>query len=117
MVVSLCGCRDYQNLSIEQICTQHVERMGQDAEQLQIIALIKVLGVSLGILDVAHSEIGYIKHSAAHEGEPAARSSTGGSAGAPQPPDFWVCHMPGHYDIVYPRRPFDVRSGMLVEVA
>ena len=93
-----CGS-DYSGLSVPQICSQHVERMHQDVEQLQIIALIQALGVCLGILDVAHSEIGYIKHG-------------GGAQG--RAPAIWVVHVPGHYDIVYPRTRFDVLDGQLV---
>ena len=77
--------------------------MGTDVEELQIIALLRALrsaGVTLGILDVALSEtVGCTKHP---------------SQDAGGPPTCWVVHLPGHYEVVYPRTRFDVREGVLV---
>lgn len=66
-----------------QVCDQYVERMGQEVEQLQVMALSHALEVAVGIVDVGGSEIGYLQH------------PSGAAA-----PLFWLVHLPGHYDIV-----------------
>ncbi|GIL47902.1 hypothetical protein Vafri_4517 [Volvox africanus] len=88
------GCGgDYAGLSLKQICVQLVRPMGVEVEQPQIIALCRALGATLGVLDVAGSQVGAIKHGP--------REDVG-------PPVAWVAHLPGHYDVVYPARPLDV---------
>lgn len=95
----LAGCGpDATNCSIVELCEQHVERMNEEVEQLQVIALIKVIGVSAGILDVAHSEVGYIKH-----------------PGSGPAPDIWLIHLPGHYEVVYPNKRYNIDKGLLLE--
>jgi hypothetical protein len=90
----LAGC--YGELNMLQICEACVEPLGQDAEQLQIVALIRALDVCVGIVDVAGSEVHYVKHPS--------------SAAAPA---VWLLHTPGHYSIVYPKESFNVREGFL----
>ncbi|GLI69611.1 hypothetical protein VaNZ11_014278, partial [Volvox africanus] len=88
------GCGgDYAGLSLKQICVQLVRPMGVEVEQPQIIALCRALGTTLGVLDVAGSQVGAIKHGP--------KEDVG-------PPAAWVAHLPGHYDVVYPARPLDV---------
>lgn len=67
--------------------------MGQEVEQLQMVALAHAMKVAVGILDVAGSEIGYIQH-------PAGDATLA----------FWMIHLPGHYEIVYARPGLDVST-------
>jgi hypothetical protein len=76
---------------MEELCERYVERMGQEVEQLQMAALAHVMGVGVGVVDVAGSNISYLQHPA-------------GDAR----PLFWLVHLPGHYEIVYPRPDLDV---------
>ena len=72
----LAGCGEaYAALPFAELCARHVERMGQEVEQLQMAALAAALGVGVGVLDVAGSEAGMVKHPAG-EGEPLFSSST-----------------------------------------
>jgi hypothetical protein len=90
----LPGCGDmYAGLSIPQLCSMYVERMGQEVEQLQVVALANVLRVTVGVLDVAGSSINYVQHPA-------------GEA----PPLFWLLHLPGHFNIIQPQPQLDVLS-------
>jgi hypothetical protein len=90
----LPGCGDmYAGLNIQQLCRLYVERMGQEVEQLQVVALANVLRVTVGVLDVAGSSINYVQHPA-------------GEA----PPLFWVLHLPGHFNIIQPQAGLDVLS-------
>lgn len=79
------------------LCCFHVERMGQEVEEIQIVALMRALDISVGILDVAGSEISYFQH-----------PKEGGA-----PPLCWVMHLPGHYDMVYPAGAYKVQHGSL----
>ncbi|EFJ40554.1 hypothetical protein VOLCADRAFT_99655 [Volvox carteri f. nagariensis] len=90
-----CGM-DYSGMSLQWICSHHVLPMGVEVEQLQIIALCRALGITLGVLDVAGSQVGAIKH---------------GPTGHLGPPVAWVAHLPGHYDVVYPAKQLDVAPG------
>jgi hypothetical protein len=56
------------------------------------MALSRALGVTVGILDAGGSDIGYLQHPS-------------GVA----PPMFWLLHLPGHYEVVYPREGLNVR--------
>jgi hypothetical protein len=58
--------------------------MGQEVEQLQMAALAAAAGVTVGVVDVAGSEAGVVRHPAG-EGEPL----------------FFLIHLPGHYEICY----------------
>jgi hypothetical protein len=73
--------------------------MDHDAEQIQIEALATALGLPFAILDIAFHEAMCVKHPSA-EG----------------PPLFWLMHSPGHYDLVYPDKSYDVVKGGLVAV-
>ncbi|KIZ00511.1 hypothetical protein MNEG_7450 [Monoraphidium neglectum] len=81
----VAGCGDaYAGLGLAEICERHVERMGQEVEQLQMAALAAALGVTVGVIDVAGSETGVVRHPAG-EVEPL----------------FFLVHLPGHYEICY----------------
>lgn len=87
--------------------------------------------VTLGILDVAgRSEVAYVKHCPLAPGVDAAPCSprpraTGAesverssscSSSVNTAPDLWLVHLPGHYEIIYGSKAFDVHAGKLTTV-
>lgn len=75
----LAGCGPgYGAASMAELCARRVERMGEEVEQLQMAALASALGVGVGVLDVAGSEVGMVRH-----------PSGGGE------PLFYLLHLPG----------------------
>ena len=78
--------------------SRHVLPLGQEAEQLQVLAFSQALGVVLGVLDAGGQEVvSALKH-------PSDRG----------PPVAWVVHVPLHYEVVYARVPMDVVAGQPV---
>lgn len=77
----IAGCADvYATLGFAELCERYVERMGQEVEQLQMAALAAVMGVTVGVLDAAGSEVGVVRHPAG-DGEPL----------------FFLIHLPGGF--------------------
>lgn len=60
--------------------------MGQEVEQVQVTAAAAAFGVAVAVLEVGGSDVSAVQHPA------------GGGL-----PLFWLVHLPGHYEVVYPQ--------------
>ncbi|KAJ3364413.1 hypothetical protein GGF32_001937 [Allomyces javanicus] len=73
-------------------CNQHVEAMGRESDEIQIIALTKQLQVNVAVayLDASKSDHATVHRFEGNETDPA---------------DEWIhlLYRPGHYDLIYPR--------------
>ncbi|XP_030449535.1 OVARIAN TUMOR DOMAIN-containing deubiquitinating enzyme 1 [Syzygium oleosum] len=90
------------NTTVEQFCKSSVEPMGEESDHVHIIAISDALGVPIRVvyLDRSSCDKGGVSVNH-HDFIPNVSSSSSGAG----EPSITLLYRPGHYDMLYPKRP------------